>query len=111
MVDDNKLREKIGDNGMIRDNGIDLEVKERLVKDTSFRVPIGISYAVVLEVERDVDRDVNSQQDGSYKEYLYRWSVTTRMYIRRCCKPLQRSVCSTRESLGVLSSVLSDKDI
>ncbi len=111
LVDDDKLREKIEDNSRISDNGIDLEGKERLVKDTSFKVPIGISYAVVLEVERDVDRDVNSQQDGSYKEYLYRWSVATKMYIRRCCKLLQRSVCSTMGSLEVLSSVLNDKDI
>ena len=111
LVDDNKLREKIENNSKISDNGIDLEGKERLVKDTSFRIPIGISYAMVLEVEKDVDRDVNSQQDGSYEEYLYRWFVATKMYIRRCCKLLQRSSCSTMRGLEILSSVLSDKDI
>ncbi|PIM95108.1 DNA-directed RNA polymerase subunit beta [Candidatus Hodgkinia cicadicola] len=111
LVDDYKLKQKIENNGKIRDNDIDLKTKERLVKDTSFRVPIGISYAVVLEVDRSVDRDVSSQQDGSYKEYLYRWSVATRVYIRRCCRLLQRSVCLTRGDLEGLSYVPSDKDI
>ncbi len=111
LVDDDKLKEKLDDDGKINGNGLSSKEKERLVKDTSFRIPIGISYAVVLEVDRDVDSNVNKQQDGLYEEYLYRWSVVTKTYIRRCCKLLQRSMFSLKEGLGGLSSIPSNKDI
>ncbi|PIM96362.1 DNA-directed RNA polymerase subunit beta [Candidatus Hodgkinia cicadicola] len=111
LVDDVKLKQKLDGDGKINGNGLSSKEKDRLVKDTSFRVPIGISYAMVLEVDRDVDSDVSNRQDGSYKEYLYRWSVVTKVYIRRCCRLLQQAVLSMGEGLEELSSTPSDKHI
>ncbi|PIM96012.1 hypothetical protein [Candidatus Hodgkinia cicadicola] len=55
-----------------------------LTYNTSFRVPNGIEYATVLEVNRSSDED-RSYYDIDLEEYIRCYNVVKRKYIRRCC--------------------------
>ncbi|PIM96902.1 DNA-directed RNA polymerase subunit beta [Candidatus Hodgkinia cicadicola] len=80
----------VGDGNYILNEGMDRggEFPTELVHNISLRVPKGIDYATVLEVERSSDEDKN-YQDQDLESYIRCYNVVTKKYIRRCCKLLQ----------------------
>ncbi len=83
------------------------ELPTDLTLNISLRVPKGIDYATVLEVERSSDEDKN-YQDQDLENYIRCYNVVTKKYIRRCCMLLQ--VGNIKRSLTT-SPFLSDNKI
>ncbi|PIM95215.1 DNA-directed RNA polymerase subunit beta [Candidatus Hodgkinia cicadicola] len=110
-IKDNNLHNEINVNDKINNKGINLKRRKKLVKDTSFRVPMGINYAVVLETSRTNDRDIDRYQDEIYDEYSYRKFVMTKTYVRRCYMLLNHLVLSLEKQLEQFSYVSSEANI
>ncbi|PIM94981.1 DNA-directed RNA polymerase subunit beta [Candidatus Hodgkinia cicadicola] len=90
-------------------NEIDFENKNKFIKDTSFRIPMGINHAIVLEVSRNVDKNDEWYLEGVYEEYLYRKFVITKTYVRRCYILLNRLILSLVKDLEQSSSSVSSE--
>ncbi|PIM94820.1 DNA-directed RNA polymerase subunit beta [Candidatus Hodgkinia cicadicola] len=79
------------------------EFSTDLTYNTSLRVPDGIEYATVLEVNRSSDED-RSYHDKDLEEYIRCYNVVTKKYIRRCCMLLHVDNKVTPFSTSSLSS-------
>ncbi|PIM96856.1 DNA-directed RNA polymerase subunit beta [Candidatus Hodgkinia cicadicola] len=106
---DNGMITNVGDGNYMSNEGKDRngEFSPELVHNTSLRVPKGIDYATVLEVERSSDDD-KDYQDKDLEDYIHRYNVVTKKYIRRCCMLLQ--VDNIKKPL-TLSSFLSENKV
>ncbi len=80
------------------------EMFAELANNTSLRVPKGIGFATVLEVER-YSNEEQKYQDKDLENYIYCYNIATKKYIRRCSILLQ--TCSDNKQVN--SSLSRDK--
>ncbi len=88
-LDGNGLIKNIGDNNMGYnidgiDDGDGKDESNGQTSNVSLRVPNGIEYATVMEVERVKPNEERDGYDGAYEEYLFYLNVATKKYIKRC---------------------------
>ncbi|PIM95075.1 DNA-directed RNA polymerase subunit beta [Candidatus Hodgkinia cicadicola] len=79
------------------DGGDDEDESGGQTSNVSLRVPNGIEHATVMEVERVKPNEERDGYDGAYEEYLFRFNVATKKYIKRC------SVLSWKNMIGCFS--------
>ncbi len=110
-IKDNNLYNKNNIDDKATNKGINSKDKDKFIKNTSFKIPMGISYATILEVSRTNDRGNDWYLEGIYEEYLYRKFVITKTYVRRCYMLLNRLMLSLGKDLEQFSFVLSEENI